>query len=273
MLRLLLVAVVVSTGAANALGHHFRFTAFLTGLAESPANNSPGSGHVVLTLDVDEGIMEVETTFADLIGTATEVHVHAPTAAVGSGTAGPATQLPSLAEFPAGVTDGEYAHEFDLLQAETYNPAFYSASGGTVGDALGAFFNALDAGKAYFDIHSSAYPDGEIRGFLSYVKGDYNDNGVVDAADYVLWQKTLGTTGEGLKADSNNDNEIDGDDYTAWRQNVGHTGLSTPPGSGGAAISANIPEPRTISFAALVLLAPLIRSPLVRPRHTRVPFS
>jgi hypothetical protein len=252
--RFVFTAIVVCACAGDALGHHFRFTTFLSGPAESPPNISTGSGHVVLTLDVDEGTMEVETTFADLIGTATEAHIHASTATVGSGTADPATQLPSLADFPTSVAQGDYEHEFNLLEADTYNPAFYSASGGTVGDALGALFNALDAGKAYFDIHTTMFPNGEIRGFLSRVLGDYNDNGIVDAADYVVWRKTLGTSGEGLKADSNNDNVINDDDYTAWRQNFGNFGLSSLPG-GGSSLASSIPEPGAPSLVAMALLA------------------
>ena len=35
------------------------------------------------------------------------------------------------------------------------------------------------------------------------VPGDYNKNGIVDAADYVVYRKTLGQTGAGLPADGN----------------------------------------------------------------------
>jgi hypothetical protein len=252
-LRLVLTAFVVSACAANALAHHFRFTANLTGSAEAPPNSSSGIGHVILTLDVDEGTMEVEATFAELAGTVTEVHIHAPTTAVGSGIADAATQQPSFTDFPMGVPQGDYDHEFDLSQSGTYSPAFFAASGGTTGDALGALFNSMQAGKAYFDIHTTAFADGEIRGFLSYAEGDYNDNGIVDAADYVVWRKTLGDIGEGLKADSNNDNIIDPLDYDAWRENFGHAGLSAAPASG-AGFGSNVPEPQTAPMATIALL-------------------
>jgi hypothetical protein len=259
MMRVLLAAAFVCACSHHALAHHFRFTANLTGPAESPPNGSAGFGHAVITLDVDEGIMEIQTSFQGLMGPVTAAHIHASTAVSGSGTADIATQLPSLAGFATGVDESDYEHAFDLNQAETYNPTFFAASGGTTGDALGAFFNALQAGKAYFDIHTEAFSDGEIRGFLSRVPGDYNDNGIVDAADYALWRKTVGNTGEGLKADSNNDNVINDEDYTAWRQNFGHSGLSTPPGSGTAFLTS-IPEPSTVALVAIWLLAPLRRS-------------
>jgi hypothetical protein len=256
MMRLLLAAALACACSQHARAHHFRFTANLTGPAESPANGSTGFGHTVITLDVDEGMMKIQSSFNGLMGTVTAAHIHAPTAVSGSGTADPATQLPSFTDFPTGVSEGDYEHEFDLNQAQTYNPAFFAASGGTTGDALGVFFNALESGKAYFDIHTSAFSDGEIRGFLSRVPGDYNDNGIVDAADCVVWRKTLLTTGEGLKADSNNDNVINDDDYTAWRQNFGNFGLGTPPGSG-ATFSSSIPEPSAFALIAIALLMPL----------------
>jgi hypothetical protein len=69
--------------------------------------------------------------------------------------------------------------------------------------------------------------------------GDYNGNNVVDAADYVLWRKGLGTT-------------FIQDDYTIWRAHFGQTagsGAGAAIGSAGAAsLQASVPEP-----AALVL--------------------
>ena len=60
---------------------------------------------------------------------------------------------------------------------------------------------------------------------------DYNDNGSVDAADYVLWRRSLGQTGIHLPGDGNLNNQIDQDDYTFWRarfgQAAGHGSIST----------------------------------------------
>ena len=51
--------------------------------------------------------------------------------------------------------------------------------------------------------------------------GDYNGDGVVDAADYVAWRYSLGQTGVGLAADGNLNNQIDSGDYDYWRNRFG----------------------------------------------------
>jgi hypothetical protein len=73
---------------------------------------------------------------------------------------------------------------------------------------------------------------------VSALLGDYNRNGVVDAADYVVWRTSIGSTGSGLAADGNGDNMVDQLDYGIWKANFGNT-------VGAAASSANqpIPEP------------------------------
>ena len=64
---------------------------------------------------------------------------------------------------------GSYENTFDMLAASSYNPAFITANGGTPATAFVAFLIGLDAGRAYFNIHSSFAGGGEIRGFLQPV--------------------------------------------------------------------------------------------------------
>jgi hypothetical protein len=71
--------------------------------------------------------------------------------------------------------------------------------------------------------------------------GDYDQNLTVETADYVLWRKTLGTTGVSAYsgADGDGDGTIDQDDYGIWRA---HFGQSLPPpaaatGAGARALS------------------------------------
>ncbi|HEX2477358.1 MAG TPA: right-handed parallel beta-helix repeat-containing protein [Lacipirellulaceae bacterium] len=74
--------------------------------------------------------------------------------------------------------------------------------------------------------------------------GDYNGDGTVDAADYVVWRKTGGSQSS----------------YDQWRTNFGHTGGSGSGATGFA--SAAVPEP-----TAIVTL--VIASLVGRPRRRR----
>jgi hypothetical protein len=75
-----------------------------------------------------------------------------------------------------------------------------------------------------------------------HLPGDYNQDGVVDAADYVVWRETEGQMGMQLAADGNNDGRVDAHDYGMWRANFGRTGTS---GSGSEAQMV-IPEPASV---------------------------
>ncbi len=79
------------------------------------------------------------------------------------------------------------------------------------------------------------------------VPGDYNDNGVVDAADYVLWRK-----GGPLQFEVDTPGSVDAADYTAWRTRFGNTTAGV--GSGSIMITA-VPEPATIVLIVLGVLA------------------
>jgi hypothetical protein len=83
-----------------------------------------------------------------------------------------------------------------------------------------------------------------VRAAASSLAGDYNEDGTVDAADYVVWRNSLGQSGAGLQADGNGSGSIDADDYTVWRARLGQAS------STGAAL-AIVPEPP----AALLLAA------------------
>jgi len=84
--------------------------------------------------------------------------------------------------------------------------------------------------------------------------GDYNGNGIVDAADYAIWRKGLGTT-------------YTQNDYNVWRAHFGQTSGS------GAALGefATRPVPEPGAFALLLAVSAMVRH--TRMAHGRRPIK
>ena len=84
--------------------------------------------------------------------------------------------------------------------------------------------------------------------------GDYNDNGAVDAADYVLWRKLSGTSD--ARADGDNDGTVGPGDYAVWRTNFGRT-----PGAAASAghLASAVPEPASIMLVAMSMFVVMMR--------------
>jgi hypothetical protein len=102
--------------------------------------------------------------------------------------------------------------------------------------------------------------------------GDYDDNGIVDAADYVVWRDAMADSipGTSSSADGNSDGQITQADYDVWRANFGRT-ADTGPAASLASIasiglgSAGVPEPSSLLTA---LVAVLCGAPIaIRPRR------
>ncbi len=145
------------------------FTASLSGPAEAPSNASPGTGSAQVKFDTVMNMMRVQSTFSGLLGTTTAAHIHAATAVAGTGTAGVATQTPSFLGFPLAVTAGSMDTTFDMTLASSYRAGFIAANGGTTASARAALLTAMIDGKSYFNIHTTIFPGGEIRGFLTAI--------------------------------------------------------------------------------------------------------
>jgi hypothetical protein len=95
---------------------------------------------------------------------------------------------------------------------------------------------------------------GLVSGVVAYgaittgVPGDYNSNGIVDAADFVVWRNSVDSTtlvnrGPGIVG------PVGESDYDFWRSRFGATA-----GSGTALASTAVPEPNMCWLAALAAL-------------------
>jgi autotransporter-associated beta strand protein len=76
--------------------------------------------------------------------------------------------------------------------------------------------------------------------------GDYNEDGMVDSADYVVWRDSIGQ-----EAALPNDDTVgvDEDDYERWKTNFGNSSF----GGGGAAGSNAVPEPSLCCLVVSIL--------------------
>jgi hypothetical protein len=94
------------------------------------------------------------------------------------------------------------------------------------------------------------------------IPGDYNNNGAVDAADYVLWRK-----GGPLQNEVDAPGTVNAADYTEWRARFGN-----PPGSGaGLESGGSVPEPSSVVLAVTGIAGSCFarrrRDCLVRHQH------
>jgi hypothetical protein len=160
---LVFLGLLATAGASQAL----TYTAQLSGPNESPPVSSPGTGFAIVDFDAAAHTLRVNETFAGLLGNTTASHIHCCLATPATGNAGVATQVPTFAGFPSGVTAGTYQNTFDTLLPSTWNSAFITANGGTAAGAEAALAAGLAAGTTYINIHTNLFPAGEIRGFLT----------------------------------------------------------------------------------------------------------
>jgi hypothetical protein len=117
--------------------------------------------------------------------------------------------------------------------------------------------STLPSVSQLLDLHLFYEPTALTLAVVPAQAGDYNADGVVNAADYTVWRNSQGQNGIGLAADGNFDQLVNLGDYFVWRANFG----MVAPGAGSG---ENVPEPNAlVSFFVLALVA------FVSGRHLR----
>jgi autotransporter-associated beta strand protein len=120
-------------------------------------------------------------------------------------------------------------------------------SGTLNGDVNNIAFGAAPAGFLYGLANNTANTTIELVVAVPTLPGDFNGDGSVDAADYVVWRRGFGTT-------------YTQDDYNDWQSNFG-----AQAGSGAATdsnLSATVPEPATwgcLLLGGMVLVSRRVR--------------
>jgi autotransporter-associated beta strand protein len=129
-----------------------------------------------------------------------------------------------------GTLDLQFSGSPDAIQSLLINGAMQVIGlWGAVGNQTASYHTSLITGTGVLQI--TAGP----------VVGDYNNDGKVDASDYVTWRRQFGGTSI-TNRDPNNTGMVGQADYNSWRANFGQTAGS------GSGVSANaaVPEPATL---------------------------
>jgi autotransporter-associated beta strand protein len=110
-------------------------------------------------------------------------------------------------------------------------------TGALAGSAANLALGTTPSGFNFSIVDSGSTIDLTVSTGGGGLDGDFNNDGTVDAADYVIWRKTDGGNPAG---------------YNLWRMNFGRTAGS---GSGASLSAGAVPEPAAIALVVLGLAA------------------
>jgi hypothetical protein len=136
-----------------------------------------------------------------------------------------------------------------------YNPTshpFFDEAGGRFIYFEGTYSNTFSGNSTptpFYDYNQLMYrlDLASIPNLFPRLDGDFNGDGIVDTADYVVWKKTFGSDSQ-LVADASRNALVDLADYNIWRSKFGDLGSA-----GGPPLS--IPEPSNWLLLAVVAIA------------------
>ena len=188
-----------------------------------------------------------------------------PVFGYGTGTLGGSVLLEEgsafLTQFEAGAIDplaimgdvnlSSLANTLNVMGTGTGTSWVIATYGGTLS---GTFENISPGYSVDYGTGANSQVTLNLSGPVG-VPGDYNENGTVDAADYVLWRKSVGP-GSLPNEGGISPGVVDNADYAFWRSRFGATA-----GAGAALNSSPVPEPASALLfgSALVGLAGMAR--------------
>lgn len=161
-------------------------TLYFANLTPQNGVTSSGSGTSTLRLSADEAFAIISTRYAGLTGPLTGAHIHGP--------ADPGQSGGILFDIDAATPQSD----------GTYLWVFVPVGTNTVADIV----NAIKTGRTYINLHTAAYPNGEIRGQYGLSSGSGNfvpppdpppwtdDHADANAAARFLTQATFGPDAE-----------------------------------------------------------------------------
>lgn len=176
---------------------------------------------------------------------------------------------------PSAQTTGGATLQFTLTSDESYSLEILPLAGGSplaaaTGILAGAGFGPIDAIEVLMFENGSgngipgpaSQPSGEREFFFNNLSvesanegnADYDDDGDVDGADFLIWQKTLGSETE-LAADGNQDGKVDAADLELWKTQFGASAASS------AVVAVPEPVGTTIALAVAFALVAFSRRP------------
>ncbi len=157
------------------------------------------------------------------------------------------------------------------MLSEFYLPGYMTVANGATLDLGTPFdFSSATTDGITFTVGVEGY--GLLTAVVALLPGaelnaDFNGDGIVDAADYLVWRNHLGSTGAGVLGDANGDGTVNSQDYLVWKSQYG-----TNPNLGAAVATATttVPEPASSTLALVMfVLALLTRWRLVQLQPVR----
>lgn len=156
ILAVAVVVVAVAGLQASADGSKMRFSASLSGFEEVPALSVGGSGSFTAQVAPDETSISYTLSYAGLTGAASAAHIHLGQPGVNGGVIAFLCGGDGKPDCPgaSGTVSGT------IGASNVIGPSGQGISAGEFEELLAA----MRAGASYANVHTAAFPGGEIRG-------------------------------------------------------------------------------------------------------------